>query len=49
LVGGVIAYILAVSNVHIWGLFFLVAIPAVVLGIVLLVISLLVSEPLALR
>jgi len=49
LVGGVIAYIVAVSNVHIWGLFFLVAIPAVLLGFVLLVMSFLVSEPQALR
>jgi hypothetical protein len=47
--GGVIAYIVAVSNVHIWGLFFLVAIPAVLLGFVLLVMSFLVSEPQALR
>jgi hypothetical protein len=38
-----------VSNVHIWGLFFLVAIPAVLLGFVLLVMSFLVSEPQALR
>ena len=48
LVGGIIAYMAAVSNVHIWGLFFLVAIPAVLLGLVLLVMSFLVSDPQAL-
>jgi len=43
LVGGIIAYMVAVSNVHIWGLFFLIAIPAALLGLMLLVMSFLVS------
>ena len=49
LAGGIIAYMVAVSNIHIWGLFFLVAIPAVLLGVVLLVMSFLVSDPQAQR
>lgn len=39
LVGGVMGYIVGVSNVHTWGLFLLVAVPAALLGIVLFGVS----------
>jgi hypothetical protein len=45
LFGGGLAYIVAIRNLHTWGLFFLIAIPAVLLGLVLLVMSAFTSDP----
>lgn len=41
ILSGALALLLATSNVHIWGLFLFIAIPAVVLGLMLLVLTLL--------
>jgi hypothetical protein len=45
LLGGVGSCALAGSNVHIWGLFFLLATPAVMIGLIMLVMGLFVGEP----
>jgi hypothetical protein len=45
LIGGIGSCALAGSNVHIWGLFFLLAIPAVMIGLIMLVMGLFVGEP----
>jgi hypothetical protein len=45
LFGGGLAYIVGVSNVHAWGLLFLIAVPAVLLGLVLLAMSAFIPDP----
>jgi hypothetical protein len=42
-------FALAGSNIHIWGLFFLVAIPTVLLGLVVLVMAISVRKPNTIR
>jgi hypothetical protein len=49
LLGGFGLFSLAGSNIHIWGLFFLVAIPIVLLGLVVLLMAIFFREPKTIR